>query len=466
MPSTSKRSAAACTGTLNTAIKSDIRGSLRENATQSFVGHQLRSLAGTVATTFTTYAIYLVQGVIVARLLGPEGRGEFGSCLYFPRDILLYAGLLGGVEIITTHAARKLADPKRLRISAARLGFLTGCITAIVAGLLATILLALTDRLYLIPCALFCCLFVPLEHIQLTMSAVDRGQGDFTKYNLNRLFFALSFPLLAVIAWSTDLAALFGIDWLWLLCGIWVFSRIVGVVPTLFPPRTRANQLIGREVNKTDLARVPGVKRMLFEGRSYALSMLVSEVFERLDIFLVLAFCSLVDAGNYFVALPAAALLTIVPNAFGVYTFNYGANTREPPSVRIAIRVMFSVAIIQLISAVLYSLVIGDLILFCFSDRFVAAIPLVMLLIPAFAIKGFLQAADAFLKGRGKPMTGVRARLISIVIMLVFVAITWTDLGMPAIPVAAGIGQGFSMLVIATAVLRECRNTDLPGETI
>ena len=202
----------------------------------------MRSLAGTIATTFATYAIFLIQGVIVARLLGPEGRGEFGSCLYFPRDILLYAGLLGGVEIITAHAARKVADPRRLRRSAARLGFLTGCITALVAGILATILLTTTDRVYLIPHALFCCLFVPLEHIQLTMSAVDRGVGDFTKYNLNRLFFAISFPLLAVIAWSNDLATLTGIDWLWLLCGIWISSRIVGIVPTLFPSRRAFRQ--------------------------------------------------------------------------------------------------------------------------------------------------------------------------------------------------------------------------------
>ena len=139
--------------------------------------------------------------------------------------------------------------------------------------------------------------------------------------------------------------------------------------------------------------------------------MLVSEVFERLDIFLVLALCSLVDAGNYFVALPAAAMLTIIPNAFGIFTFNYGASLRGSLCTRIAIRIMLTVAIIQLISAVLFSLVIGDLILFCFSDRFAAAIPLVMLLVPAFAIKGFLQAADAFLKGRGKPMIGVRWRV-------------------------------------------------------
>lgn len=451
-------------GTHIAAVNSDAQVSVRRLASQFLANRQLRSLPGTVATTFATYLIFLIQGIIVARLLGPEGRGEFGSCLYFPRDILLYAGLLGSVEVITAHAARGMSDPRRLRGSAARLGLVTGSITAVVAGVLATVLFYFTDRSYLIPYALFCCLFVPLEHIQLTMSAVDRGSGAFKKYNLNRLFLALSFPVLAVAAWVTDLATLTSNDWLGILCGIWVLSRIIGVLPTLYPPQNTSKQPLNQGAASSDVPTVPGVRRLLIEGRFYALSMLVSEIFERLDIFLVLALCSLVDAGNYLVALPAAAILTIVPNAFGVFTFNYGAKLRGPLSSGIAIRVMLAVAIIQLITASLYSLVVDDLILFCFSDRFAQAIPLVLLLLPAFAIKGFSQAADAFLKGRDKPMIGVRARLASIVFMSGFVAIAWNDLGMPAIPVAVGIGQAISMVVIAGAVLQECRETNSRGE--
>ncbi len=458
------RSSAAFTGAIDASMKSDGQNSVLGFAKQFVTDRQLQNLAATIATTFATFAIFLIQGIIIARLLGPAGRGEFGSCLYFPRDVLLYAGLLGGIEIITTYSARNISDPGRLRGVAARLGFLTGCITAVIAGLLAFSLLTITDRMYLIPYALFCCLFVPLEHMQLTMSAVDRGAGDFAKYNWNRLFFAVCFPVVVAAAWWIDLPAMTDMGWLPLLCGAWVFSRIAGVIPTLFPGPRVAKQVLDQRSGFADSPQVPNVRSLLIEGRPYALSMLVSEVFERLDIFLVLALCSLVDAGNYFVALPAAAMLTIVPSAIGVFTFNYGARERGTLSTEIALRAMFAMAIIQLITALLFSLVVDDLILFFFSDRFAAAIPLVMLLLPAFAIKGFLQVTDSFLKGRGQPMTGTLARLSSIVVMLGFVAITWTSLGLPAIPIAAGVGQALSMFVIAGAVLRECRrNTCLTG---
>jgi hypothetical protein len=49
-------------------------------------------------------------------------------------------------------------------------------------------------------------------------------------------------------------------------------------------------------------------------------------------------------------------------------------------------------------------------------------------------------------------MIGVRARLCSIAIMFAFVAAAWPQMGVPAIPIAATIGQACSMLVIVAAI--------------
>ncbi len=423
------------------------------------------SLAATVVTTFLVFAIFLGQGIIIARLLGPAGRGEFGTCLYFPRDILLYAGLLGSLEIVNSYAAQRAASATRLKFSAARLGLITGCLTAVVAALFAVTLLIATERQYLIPYALLCCLFLPLEHLHLTISAVDRGSESYARYNVNRLLLALSFPILVGLAWMADLAAITGVSWLWLVCGLWVVSRIVGVLPTLrgmhlLNPALRRQQLKGPALDM-----VPGPRKLLREGRPFAVSMFVSEFFERLDIFLVLALASITDAGFYFVAVPAAAMLTIAPNALGVFTFNAAAQSKTGVSRIVAVRVMLATATFQLVSAVIFALIVGDLILLCFTDRFAASIPLVLLLLPASAIRGFLQAADGYLKGRGKPMIGVWSRSLSILVMLVFVWLTWGSLGLPAIPVAAGLGQAFAMLIIVTAIWQDCEPGQGKGST-
>ena len=88
-----------------------------------------------------------------------------------------------------------------------------------------------------------------------------------------------------------------------------------------------------------------------------------------------------------------------------------------------------------------------------YSSAFAAAIPFAMWLLPAAAIKGFLQAADGYLKGRGKPMIGVLARGISIFVMLGFVAVTWSRWELLSIPMAACVGQAVAMVMIVTGIL-------------
>ena len=434
---------------------STVRWNLRDAGNRLSEDPRYLSLVATVATTFVVFAIYLIQGIIVARLLGPAGRGEFGTCLYFPRDIFLYAGLLGSIDIINSYAAARTGNQIGLKVSAVRLGWFTGLLTACFAAAAAIVLLIATDRQYLIPFALVCCLFVPFEHIQLTVSAVDRGKESFGRFNVNRLVFASSFPLMLLAAWAIDLSAWLGISWLWIACGTWVISRIVGLLPTL--RGIPVSRLFSAPFTDQDLTDgVPAPRQLLREGRPYAVSMFVSEVFERLDIFLVLALASMTEAGFYFVAVPAAAMLTIAPNALSVFTFNAGASSPKPVSRGLAMRVMLATAMFQAISAGLYALVIDDLILFCFTDRFAASIPLVLLLLPASAIRGFLQAADGYLRGRGKPMIGVWARTVSIFLMLIFVSLAWGPWGLPSIPVAACLGQAFSMVVIVAAIWLDC----------
>lgn len=420
------------------------------------VSRQVRSIAFTTFTTFAAFVIYLVQGILLARLLGPEGRGHFGTCLYFPRDLLLYAGLLGGIEILAARSARFAGRRSDLRRSAFWLGLSTGAGTALAAAVFATILLVVTGQSWLVPYAIVCCLFVPVEHIQLNVSAVDRGAGLFARYNINRLLFALCFPVLAAVAWWTNLAAVIGLDWLWTITLVWLLSRVIGVIPVLVSrPLDIAGDL--DYPSPQGDTRSESVRELLREGRPYAISTFTTELFERLDILLVLLLCSMTEAGHYFVALPAAAIVTIIPNALGVYAFNYGASTSRKLSPANAVRSLLLLAGIQIITTLLYAAIVGQLVVIMFSERFANSVPIVYWLLPAFAIRGFLLAAEAWLKGRGETGVGVRARIVSIVIMLLFVAVAWPSMGLPSIPLAAAMGQLCSLVLIVSGILMQSK---------
>lgn len=435
---------------------------------------EFRNVIATFFTTLSVFGIYLLQGVVVARILGVDGRGEFGTAMFFPRDVFLYAGLLGGIEIVNSYAVKGTKNVRSLKYSAAKVGLISGIITAVVAGVISVGFLIAVGKDYLIPFALLCCLFVPWEHMQLTISAVDRGTKNFLFYNVNRLVFAASFLLLLAIVFGLGLNSLIGLSSLWVVCILFVVARVVGILPTLrgmdlwdaFKGRrggvsdSLAADVQIDEVALGDDEAVPSSWALLKSGRFYALSMLASELFERLDIFLIIALASVTESGFYFVAVPAAQMLTIAPNALAVFTFNAGADKETKVSLKKAVTVLSATAVLQTVCALLFALILPLLIVFLFSDKFAPAIIYAMWLLPACAIKGYLQAADGFLKGRDKPLIGVWARFLSIFVMLTFVGLVYAGVfkfenNLISIPMAACIGQAISMVIITVAVIRD-----------
>ena len=419
----------------------------------------------TIGTTFFVYGIFLLQGVMVARLLGPLGRGEFGTALYVPRDILLYTGLLGGIEIVNSYASRRLTGSIDLKYSAMRLGWVSGVITAVIAAVLSTVMLLSVGKAYLLPYCWICCLFVPWEHVHLVVSAVDRGDRNFGAYNVNRILFALAFPVMVAATFSLRLY-----DYipgphpkLLLVTVVFVTSRILGLLPTLRGMKLGTafrNWLTSRSKKSTsqsteNRAQQPQVGQLLVEGRPYAFSMFATELFERLDVLLIVLFAAVETSGHYFVAVPAASLLTVIPNALGVFTFNAGASPDKKFSARQAILFLSGTAFVQVLSTIVFCLIVPFLIIFMFTEAYRESIPFVIALAPACAIKGYLQTVDGFLKGRGKPMLGVHSRLISIVGMIVFFVLTYPKFDLISIPLSACFGQGISMILLSIAAVRE-----------
>ena len=152
----------------------------------------------TVGFAFAIVALQLGQGILLARLLGPEGRGAYATAVLYVQ-MLLYIGLFGGLEVICRYAAIETTDQNRLRRSALWLGLTTGAITTAVVIALNFTALPEAKRV-LLPVALICGLSVVGQHVMLIMTAVDRGSGEFGKYNLRRFIAAAAFPALLLIA--------------------------------------------------------------------------------------------------------------------------------------------------------------------------------------------------------------------------------------------------------------------------
>lgn len=403
-------------------------------------------MLSTATTTLVVFAVFFVQGVMVARILGPEARGEFGKILYFPRDLLLYVGLLGSLDLIAALAARGDYGRGTLRRAALRLAWWTGIITLVGSLLIASAAFVLSGKAYLLPYCLLVACFLPLEHSQLTLGAVDRGAGDFQRYNWQRLFYAGCFPALLLIYFGTGWSEVVGASPLMAICLLFVVARLIGVVPTWWNLWADRRSGVDRAIG--DLS----TGRLLRQGKPFAWSLLATETFERLDLLLIVLLASFVEAGHYFVAVPAAALLTIVPNALSAFAFNAGSRREFQLSRRAAVKYLVTILGLQAVSVTAAYFLFPPLIRVIFGAAFEPAIGFALLLLPASALRGYLQFADAFLKARGRATVGIRARISSAVLMLIFVGLTYREWGLASIPVGAAVGQMWSATVISLAV--------------
>jgi O-antigen/teichoic acid export membrane protein len=392
----------------------------------------------TVGFAFAIVALQLGQGILLARLLGPEGRGAYATAVLYVQ-MLLYIGLLGGLEVVCRYAADKSIDQQKLRRAALWLGLTTGTITTLIVVGLNFVALPEAKK-SLLPIALICALSLVGQHVMLIMTAVDRGSGEFSKYNLRRFIAAAAFPALllgaALLVEMTVMMAgvLFVIASL-----ISMIACVIGVHQPLSGPRA-----------------IP-TKQLLKESRPYGFSMFVTDLFERLDLLLVLWLAPLVDQGLYAAMVPAAYPLTVIPNTLGLFLFNAGADKHKQLTRSHVHRILGSSIAVQALTTVVFMLLIGPLVVLVYGQDFAPAIEFVLWLAPASAIKGILQGLDSYLKGRGRPLAPIRARGSAMLVMLVTAMVLVPPFGTVAIAMAALAGQVVCLIWLSAIVYADVR---------
>lgn len=399
------------------------------------------SFAQTVGFAFGIVALQMAQGILLARLLGPVGRGEYATTVLYVQ-MLLYVGLFGGLEVICRYAADKTVETVQLRRAAMWLGLTTGVITT---GLvLACNLIALPDeKAYLMTLGCICAFSVIGQHVMLIMTAVDRGAGDFTPYNIRRFIAAAAFPaLLLVAALLTEVT-------LHLACGLFVIASVISI----------AACLIGLPKPLTGPSE-PRVDRLLKESRPYGISMLATDLFERLDLLLVMWLVPLLTQGYYAAMVPVVYPLTVIPNTLGIFLFNTAADRNQRLKTSDVHRILGGSFAIQTLSTVAFMVLIGPLVRLVYGEDFAPAIVFALWLAPVSAIKGVLQGLDSYVKGRGKPLAPIRCRIVAAAVML---AITFAFVGTHgaiAIAVAALVGQVICLVWLSAIVYADVREQE------
>ncbi|MCC9599763.1 lipopolysaccharide biosynthesis protein [Stieleria sp. JC731] len=413
---------------------------------QSLRSKIAKQFVGTVGVAFLIVVLQMGQGILLARSLGPTGRGEYATAM-FVVQLLLYIGMFGGLEVICRHAAEAKFDAERLRRAALKLGLTTGLATTGVAIVLNVVALP-ADKRYLMPLAFICALSLTGQQVLLIMTGIDRGQGRFGTYNLRRVIGAAAFPVLLL---ATELAM--GVTLL-TACVLFVIASIVSMAVCIYGLRM---PLRGPSA--------PSVPGLIKESRPYAYSMFATDLFERLDLLLILWIAGLRDQGFYAAMVPVAYPLTVIPNTMGLFLFNAAAGRKNRLQIIDVHRILGGSIAVQTVCTIVFMLLIAWVIEWLYGAEFVPAVHFAYWLAPVAAIKGILQGLDSYVKGRGQPLAAIRCRLIAMATMVLVAILLQPYYGAIAVAIAALVGQVLCLVwlsaIVYTDVARQQSESDL-----
>ena len=396
------------------------------------------SVLGTLAANFGTFGFFAIQGILLARMLGPEGRGEFATVVAYPQ-MLLFLGLCGAAEIYARRAGALSpgADDAELRRSALRYGAVTGLVTGLVCAALAWFLLP-AEKQYLAPLATLAALSVPLQHVRFAIQGVDHGRGFFNRYNAVRIIAAAAFPLILFTLWISDAVSL-------------QLAAVMYVVAFAFSALFCQWGMSGSWFGCSR----PSLRTAVTEGRGLAVSQVVTELLERADLILILYLGSFAEQGFYASAVPIAGTMIIVPNAVGLYSFLRGTGEQPPLSARMVTRLLMSVTACQVVSGAILAGIIPVAVPLLYGKAFQSTVIFAWWLLPAAALRGLLMATDGYLRGRGRPRPGVIGRLVALCVLLVVTFSAQPTFGVLSIPIALVAAQAVALVFVLTAMYGE-----------
>ncbi|PYU96020.1 MAG: hypothetical protein DMG25_02915 [Acidobacteria bacterium] len=359
----------------------------------------------TVLAQLSLLALGALTGVLSARVLGPQGRGELAALTLWPLALISLA-TLGMNQSIVFHSGRNLYSLSEIWTSSAVIG-LGQSLAVILVGLL---VLPLALRNYSPSVKHLGLLFLVIMPLLLFQGSsypanIVQGKLDLDSFNLIRLLPGLAYALGLTALWWLKISSISYV----------VASQILGLaVATVF------GYWIFLRKFPVGLAWHSGAGASLLRfGWQNQAGQVSSYVNQRLDQLILSLFIAPRQLGLYAVAVTVSSAVCFIPQAIGVVTLAQGVNlTPELAKTMISKSFRRSLKYLLLACAVLFT-VAPWLITLAFGSRFSdATLPCRILLCGMVGV-GAAQVLYDGARALGQPLLVFYAEGLSMVVTVV-----------------------------------------------
>ncbi len=364
-----------------------------------------RDTLRTLAFNGTAALVGIITGIVVAKSLGPVGKGQFSGLNLLQAGIsAVTSGFGASITFYLTKEKRALVDLVRPLLA----------IFVVLSIALPTALLLWGWRFGMNPVILVFAATAPATLIVAWQQGIYLGLNRVTSLNTQVLGFAIFLALTVSGAMILHLGVL-GAMWAWSLC---VYGAAAVVV-------IRAASAL-RGTPEWDFG--DGVRSIIGYGLRSAINGVMGFLNYRIDSLVLIAFLGAAGFGVYSVAVSAGEILFRIPRAVATATtFRVGAATFEESAATTAKSIRTSIAVVTAFALPLFVLAPWLVELF-YGSRFADAAPALRILLPGivlFVSAGLFSPFFAFQMGRP----------IIVVYISLFMIVVQTGLGVWLVPI-------------------------------
>lgn len=358
---------------------------------------------GVATSRVSVKAAQFVSSLVVARLLGPSGRGLV-SALTVPTQLVVNFSEMGIRQSVAFHLGRKLIPLERLQPTLLGMIPITS-VMAILAALLYFDFAGVAEgdwKLRALAVA-----SIPLSLTASYASGVFLGQqriAEFRKTSWRPAFISLA--LVVLLGWAAG----------WGIYGVMLATTggAVAACGYALYLLSRAHPL------RLGLDRAVAT-RLQRKGISYAAALVVLMLNYRIMILLLTRYGTLEDVGLYAQAIAIAELIWEVPTVLGSLILSRGVNSKDEHAFSRKVTMLARLAFVMAVGmAVVLGVAAEFLFPLLYGQRFAQSADICVLLLPGIVAFIVFKVLNIDLAGRGRPWTSL---IVMVPVLLLNVAL-------------------------------------------
>lgn len=399
-------------------------------------------LLSNFTTTVAISICGMLTGVLVARLLGPDGRGELAAAVIWPSLINGIVGF-GQGQSVTYFSGKLREDAGRVMGTALVIGLFQGLLGYLIGWLLIPIVLSAQNSSVIDMSRWY--LLIVLVGIGISYSTfVLQGSARFLAWNISRIIGSVCY--LAVIAtyWLLDIHE--PMEVIWAMIATSLLPPVVGVVWLL---RSEAVRF------RSDLVR----PLLDYGGRSW-LASIPAMMNARLDQLIMSLFIAPTALGYYAIAVVWAGITLPVSSAIANTAFAHvvGAST-DRDSHPIAVRAFRYGLFANLIAAGALGISTPLLLPVLFGSQFMPSVVPAIVLVVASVPSGMNYILSDSLRGLNRPLEPAIAEGVGLLMTGLGLAILLPILGIVGAAIASLLSY-FTTFVVLVIFLKQASFTN------